>query len=413
MISSPQLLNLCLRLINLASRFLLIIFLAKALSLSEFGIYGLLVASISYILYIVGLDFYTYSNRYLIKSDFHNAGRYFKSQLIFFVLMHIILFPIIYMVFRLGVMPISYIVWFYFLLILGHINQEFIRIFVALSQPLLSTLTLFLRSGLWSLAIVFIVINNWFTLNIKLVFLFWGIGELLAFFLGWKYIKNCQFSGWKEKIDCKWIKKGLYICVPLLLGTLASRTIWTLDKYLFEMFYGIEALGVYVFFVSISMSLSAFVDSGVISFYYPSLVSNYAKSDIKAYRANVSAMLNQVITFIILFVTCAYIGIEYLMVWLDKPFYLQFLNIFYILLVASSLNVLSLIPHYILYSQQKDKKIIFSHISALFVFLISVIFLKKHATYNTIPLAICVSIIWVLIFEFYIIFKNNMISRFD
>ncbi|MFX4789973.1 hypothetical protein ABTB87_22095 [Acinetobacter baumannii] len=60
--------NLAVRGLNLASKFILIVFLAKFLTVAELGLYGLIAATINFAMYFIGLDFYVYSNRELLKS---------------------------------------------------------------------------------------------------------------------------------------------------------------------------------------------------------------------------------------------------------------------------------------------------------------------------------------------------------
>lgn len=58
-----RLLNLALRAATLFSKFALVFVLAKFLETSEVGLYGLLAATISYVLFALGFDFYTFSTR--------------------------------------------------------------------------------------------------------------------------------------------------------------------------------------------------------------------------------------------------------------------------------------------------------------------------------------------------------------
>lgn len=64
-----QLTNIAIRGSTLASKFLLIFFLARFLEPSELGVYGLFAATIGYSLYLLGFDFYTYTTRELLKCD--------------------------------------------------------------------------------------------------------------------------------------------------------------------------------------------------------------------------------------------------------------------------------------------------------------------------------------------------------
>ena len=69
-----RVLNVFLRGMTLVSKFSLIFVLAKYLDAAELGLYGLVVATVTYSLYLVGLDFYSYSNREIIKSSASDWG---------------------------------------------------------------------------------------------------------------------------------------------------------------------------------------------------------------------------------------------------------------------------------------------------------------------------------------------------
>ena len=75
-----RLINVALRGTTLASKFLLIFFLAKFLEPKQLGLYGLLTVTIGYALYLLGFDFYTFTTREIIKLKRHEWGGLLKDQ---------------------------------------------------------------------------------------------------------------------------------------------------------------------------------------------------------------------------------------------------------------------------------------------------------------------------------------------
>jgi hypothetical protein len=65
--------NIALRLSVLVSKFFFIFLAAKYLSLSDMGEYGIFIASVTYSIYLIGFDFYTFSNRAFIQSESEQA----------------------------------------------------------------------------------------------------------------------------------------------------------------------------------------------------------------------------------------------------------------------------------------------------------------------------------------------------
>ncbi|MGN6620788.1 MAG: hypothetical protein ACTHKR_06965, partial [Sphingomonas sp.] len=59
--------NVVLRFGTLGVRFIFVFFLAKYLDASSVGYYGLFTATITYALYFVGLDYYVFTSREIVK----------------------------------------------------------------------------------------------------------------------------------------------------------------------------------------------------------------------------------------------------------------------------------------------------------------------------------------------------------
>src|SRR5690554_5042629 len=120
--------NIFLRGLTLGCKFLLVVFLAKLLTLEELALYGLLVATVAYAIYPLGFEFYTYSARELIGTDNSERGEYFKSQAVLHIISYLVFLPLFALIFYFDFLPHDYILLFYIILILEHLNQELFRI---------------------------------------------------------------------------------------------------------------------------------------------------------------------------------------------------------------------------------------------------------------------------------------------
>lgn len=149
-----RLFNLAMRGMTLLAKFLLIFFLARFLEPHELGLYGLLVAAIGYAIYLLGLDFYTYTTRELIKHDRVLWGGMLKSQGALMLVLYCIVLPLLLLVFVAEKLPWWAAGWFFALLVLEHLNQEASRLLIAISDPLFASVALFLRQGAWVLFLV-------------------------------------------------------------------------------------------------------------------------------------------------------------------------------------------------------------------------------------------------------------------
>lgn len=404
---SNRIFNLGLRAFTLLGKFFLIFFISRFLSPADVGLYGLVVAAISYILYFVGFDFYTFSTRDLLKQDKARWGQLLKSQGAFFLITYCIILPLSLFLFVFDFLPWSVLVWFFILLVLEHINQELGRFLVIISEQTTASIVLFLRSGAW--CIIAIVLFMFFPnlRSLDMVFLSWFIGSILASLFGtWMCARNLDIAGWKKRIDWGWIKQGLKIVIPFLLGTLALRGIHTVDRFWFEFLVSREVLGAYVLFMGICGALMSFLDAGVFMYSYPVLIKMHYEHDSQGFNKELKRLTILTITLSLFFVLCTLIVLPYLLEWIDNPIYIKNQYIFWFLLSSTIAYVISMIPHYALYAIGENKHIVMSHILGFIVFLFSTLVVSYADKILAVPIALSSTFLFVLFYKLFFL-KNS------
>lgn len=388
--------NLGLRGVSLGGKFLLIFLLARFLMPEELGLYGLLAVAISYSLYLLGFDYYTYSTRELVSRGEQGWGQVLKSQSALFCTLYAVVLPILSLAFYFGVLPIRLIGWFFVLVIIEHMNQELFRLFVAISQPLKASIVLCFRSGLWAIAIVLIMIFMPSARTLDAVLIAWLIGGVIALGLSLRWLYAMRIQGWQSEVDWMWIRNGLRVAGPLLIATLALRGLSTFDRYWFEYILGLENLGAYVLFTGVCSALIAFLDAGVFSFIYPLLIKAWHQNDHISFSTLMRKMLWQTVLLVLFFSILCELSIAYLVSWLDKPIYLQSMDLFPWILAGNVFFALGLIPHYGLYAQRQDRPIIVSHIAALGIFVASTIALSEIQPRLAVPISTAIAFLSIL-----------------
>lgn len=394
--SGEKLLNLILRVISLSGKFLLIFLLARFLQPQELGLYGLLAVGISYSLYLLGVDFYTYSTRELIARGADGWGRILKSQLALFGTLYTIGVPILLGAFFLGLLPMRLMGWFFILVVLEHINQEVFRLFVAVCQPLKASVVLCLRSGLWAIAIVLAMVVLPSARTLEAVLAAWIGGGVVALSVSLYWIYAMRIGGWHSQVDWVWIINGLKVAIPLLIATLALRGLSTFDRFWFEYISGLESLGAYVLFAGICSALIAFLDAGVFSFIYPLLIRAWERKDHVEFAAQMRKMIWQTMILVVAFVVLGEFSIAYLISWLGKAVYVDNVDLFSWVLAGNVFFALGLIPHYGLYAQRKDKSIIFSHVAGLGMFVACTFALSELQPRLAVPMGTAVAFLTIL-----------------
>lgn len=406
-----RLLNVGLHGITLVARFLLIFLLAKNLSPESVGYYGLFAATIGYSLYFVGLDFYTYVTREMAATSNKLRGQLLRNQLALSAALYPIFLPIALLIIDSANWPTHLMWWFIPLLILEHFNQEVQRLLVALSEQVTATWILFLRQGSWALVAAFVLTWLPASRNLETILVLWACAGLLAAITGIAKIKSMGMGGWQQKTDWHWIRNGIKVSIYFLLATLAIRGIQTIDRYWIEALGGIEIVGAYVLLFGVAGTLLTFLDAGLFSFTYPELIRLHHAKEAALARAKVRQLLISTTALCVAFVVVSWFMLPYLLRWIDKPVYSDSLYLYPWLLCATVVNAVGLVPHYALYAQGQDKAIVYSHVAALGVFLLSTWLTSAHFSTMAILIGLNLSFLLILIWKSVAYWQYNV--KFD
>jgi O-antigen/teichoic acid export membrane protein len=389
--SLVRVLNVLMRGVTLLCKFLLIFFLAKFLEPNDVGLYGLLAGTIGYALFAVGFEFYTYSTRELIGSDRQQWLALIRDQSVFFFFTYLFVLPFALMAFFSGLLPWSYAGWFFLLLILEHVAQELNRLLVVISEQLLASVILFLRSGAWCLLLALLM---WWvpeTRKLEWVLGAWCIGAGLGCLLGGARILSLNKAALRSKVDWQWIGKGLRLAIPLLIASLAIRGVFTFDRYWVESIVGLDVLGVYVLFIGIATSIVSFLDAGVVVFLYPKIVAAAKVGDDKAFCDGMKKLFSDILLVTLVLVGLALVVSRPILAWIDKDIYMENLYLLKWLFLAIVLYAASMVPHVGLYAHGQDRAILFSQLCGLAVFCLGVYWGASSYGVVMVPWALCLS----------------------
>ncbi|UIR30975.1 oligosaccharide flippase family protein [Priestia flexa] len=363
--------NLLLRIITLGSKFLLMMSMTKVLSPEEVGIYGIISTSIGLAIYIIGMDFYVFNTREILGASNLKKEILIKDQFVFHLVSYTLFLPLIAVIFLIDVIPAKYILVFYIILIFEHLSQEFNRILISLGKPILANIALFFRSGSWA----YIAIIAFFTFeeaqNLWVIFVGWLIGVIISNILSVYYLRNLEWEEVKAKsLNWKWVRKGVLISFPLFIGNISLKLAEYLDRYFVTIYHGNSMTGVYTFYGSLSNLLVIFAQTGVITILGPKTIKSFQNEEFEIYKKHMSKMIIGVTASTILISLILALGILPIISIIDKPIYAEYLNAYWILIVAYAFSVLSLLPHQALYVRYKDRVIILCSILSLVVALV-------------------------------------------
>jgi len=399
-----------LRLISIGGKFLLLMFIAKYMTLEDLGVYGLFVSTSSLAMFVLGFEFHGYATRELIKHDTLTRSQVIWNQGRFHGVAYLLVMPLFISIFWLNVLPWNLVVWFYIILVGTHITQELSRILIAIYRPLSAYMIIAGTNSFWVFPVVLLMViePNFRTLDFILGT--WAIAGFLSSAVGVFYIKKLGLLEFKEvSTDWLWVIKGLKICWVFLVISLCYKIIELSDRYFIQFFLGEGFVGVYTFFGSIARVLQDIVSIGILTTIFPLLITCYHNRDVENWRLRIKQMTRDVTIATVLLFPLFIIGIYILLPILGKEQFTKELTTYIILLVSSVILNLSLIPHYILYATRADFPLLYATLSgAILNIILNSILIPLYGIMGA-AIATSLSFAFMAILKIVYSFKYNII----
>ena len=392
--------NLILRGSTIGFRSILIFYIAKSLLPEDMATYGLITVTLSYLIYILGIDFYTYYTREFVKKSPTVWGGYIKNVGIVFLFTYLLCVPIIFYLYKMDIIKKEILFYFILLLIFEHLNQELNRIMIMNGDVLYSSIVNFVRYALWAPLVIFMMSNSIISNNINNILIYWVIFGFIALLISFYRLQQYNIQGWDIAINKKWIYTGLCVSLPLLIGTLALRGVFTFDRFWLKTYFSIEYLAAYAFFGTFAAVIGTIVDSLIIAYTYPKLIKLFNDKKILEYNKEIKKFSLQIVFLSVLSGLILYYITDFFVSLMDLKNYIQYMPMLIIILIANILCCVANIPHYILYSQNKDKVIYWVHI---ILFLLFMFFLYMSTEiFNSgyvVPITVLVFYLFLFIFK--------------
>lgn len=346
------------RLWALASRFLLIFFLALYLSPSDVGLYGLIAATVAYAVYFLGLDIYTFTTRSIIQAQPVSWRNKVCSHNIFLLIVLAVVSPILLGLFFLGLLPWEVAVWFYLILWSEHWGMEIDRLLVAMSNQFAASLIILIRQAALPTILIPLLFFVPATRSIELVFFGWSFFNVMAVLVGMYLVRKTAPAGPTHGVDWEWILRGSLVALPFLIGTLCLRLMFTADRQLVAIFSGLEVLGAYTLAMTVAGGVSSLISVGVHQFTYPRLVLSAGMQDLIQFRSVLSKLWRQTAIIVCVSFIVVVLFHQWVLSFLDDEVYQAFGWVMPAAVGAVGVYNLSLVPHNALYALHADRAIL-------------------------------------------------------
>lgn len=377
-IDKKSLFNLIIRGSSVLSRFVLLFCLGRYFTTEDLGNYGIFYTSISLGILLLGVDFYTFANRELLYADDGKKLTVIRNQFLFYIVTYLIFLLPFVLLFTYDVLPIKYIVFFYFIIIFDHISQEFYRLFTILSYPVFANWLLFLRNGIWVIMLIAIfLIFKISDYSLSYVFSGWLIGSALSIVLALTKVYQLYGKEKLDKVNINWFLNGLKVCSLYFSSTIALISIEHLNRYLIKYWCGISKLGVFTFFSQIANFINVVIFTLFIMVIYPKLVEAVNLKNWDNYNS-LKDNLNKKVIFYSIIIGVLLIFLIYPMIYsINKSEYYSYLPTYFLLVLANIFLNISSVYHYTLYALKKDSFLFYSTlIGALFSVTCNVILIQ-------------------------------------
>lgn len=381
----------------LATQLIFVVVLARLLQPAELGLYGLVVATVGFSVLLIGGDFYTFVHRELLSAPPIRRWFFIQHHLIAILFLYLLFIPLHGLIFWGDLLPVALLSWFFTLLIGQHLSAEIYRLLIVLDHQLSATVVLALRAAVWVWVFVPLAWLGLYPVTLQTVFAAWTAGVVLSIIVGSCFVFRVLGRYQVVSFDIRWLKRGFKVGTLFLLATILLRLLFAGDRYVAEYLGGPDYLGVYVLYSSISMALLSFVDPAVFAFLYPSAVRAYRSNQLERYREVMREMtVTAGLLSGVLAVTIGLIS-PFVLEWTGREIYVDNIWMLWLLLAGSVMFVMSMIPHYALYSKSLDKPIVMSHVFAVGIFLVVVFALGSSYREAAVPLGVVIAmaVIWI------------------
>jgi O-antigen/teichoic acid export membrane protein len=395
--------TLIIRFVSILSKYLLIFYIIGKGGVGVYGKYGYLVTIVSFSVYFLGLDYYTFTTRKIIESE--NKKVVISEAFSLYIILFSITIPFLVLLGYFGIIEIDNSL-FFFILLFEYFSQEFYRILISLLKPISANILVLIKNLFFAIIVYlsFQINTNGFLNDYDKILVLWFISVFFASLYGYFEISKKvgvifpKFSN----MNFNEMKPGLSTSLIFFLGTLSYQSVISLDKIFLKRIVTDEQLGKYIFLWNLIFMLITIIEVGLVGQFLPLILSE--KSSGKEYKLKISIFNKMILGISIFFFFFFSLTIKPLLGLLNKENLLLNSQIIIFISISIFFQSISIIPHYNLYIHKKDKEILKSHLFSFFLFLIFSLITYRYMTMITVSVG-------MVLFSLSLFFIKSYFSR--
>ncbi len=342
-----------------AGKFALSLYMLTFLGLSELGVFGLLIAATTAAPAILGFGLSDWTTRTVIGLPGRRAMPLVATRMTFTLAVHAVVQPLFWVVNALAGYPIpaGYALPIALIVLLEHIAADSHGPLVARGRILLTSVNLFIRAGLWPMAVIAIGLVYPPARTLMWVLVAWVAGlATMMVVLAFATLRRGRWRWLGFRWD--WLRDALPRSWALYLSALGAVGSLYTDRFIISFFAGLELTGVYVFFWSAANVVHSISVYGTFHPRVPTLVAAAQEGDFKTFRKRLIHCQAETMAWAILLSTMLWVAVDLFTKFADKPQLSAHSELFIWIIVAMLLRILADSYHFVLYALHRDRMIV-------------------------------------------------------
>ena len=341
-----------------ASKFLLAIYTAHYLSLSDLGIYGLLLGGTAIVPAVAGLGLSDWIVRRIVDVPLAQALPLVSTRCALSILIQFVGQPLVLLGFMLAGRPLppELALLCGAILLLETLANEICDVLIARRRILLANWLSFLRQGFWPLPVIALGMLVPQTRSLAMLLSFWcaalGATLIILFFIllqqgRWRHVRV------QPHLLPGALRGSLLLYVKDVSGTFSTFA----DRFFISMFLGLELSGVYSLFWSIANVVHSLVVVGVMQTHIAPLIIAAKERTGAQFRALERKLRLEAGSWALLFAGAAAALAPVLITSLQRTLMHDHLPVFWLILLATLLRIAADGYGYAVYAFHRDRAI--------------------------------------------------------
>lgn len=285
-----QILSVMLRSGSLAAKLGLTLYMGRYLSLADIGAYGLVFGAVSILSNVLGIRFDYVVSRDLVGIAPSDVLGKMRDQAAFLFLNHAFFACVMVLlaVTNIADIPHSILFYIYILSVVENMATAIHVNMTSLGKPVIANALYFIRAASWAFPVMIWGLVDASMRRVDFIFQWWIAGVLASIVVALWLWRAMPWGETKQKpIHWVWVKEGVKKSFFIWLGTVGLALGMYVDRFVVMKYLGIDAVGIATFYLSFILAILTLVQSGVLSFAYPTLIRMHREKDHEGFRREV------------------------------------------------------------------------------------------------------------------------------